>query len=135
MSIVVFHNAFGDHMNFVAQVMTDSMDVAYRLTNSIDNPWFINDNKEEIVVFSKNEIKGIRSTSIGDIMIDLSTNTMYIVASFGFDQLELDTVVKYYEVNDSGDTIYMEDTAEVLYRKAIQSMIDSSVRKGVSSRM
>jgi len=105
--ITVYHNSkFLDRMPFewgerihpkvedlsrVATVHAYNLDDAYRLTNTIDAPWWEN----ELVncnVGAWSEIKrGYRSTSCGDILVD-KDGRAWIVAALGFERVrDLDT--------------------------------------------
>jgi hypothetical protein len=52
-----------DNYDLVAEVETDKLSEAFRLTNTIDNPWWENPSVEKKFLSS-----GCRSTSIGDIV-------------------------------------------------------------------
>lgn len=86
----VFHNPKTNFMNvkisdaflmtpeeLVAEIDTDNMNEAYRLTNHIDKPW---DKNPEVKC-----IKPSRSTSIGDFM-ELN-GVWYAVAPIGFEKV------------------------------------------------
>jgi len=62
----------------VADVATDDLDVAYRLTNSIDGYWW-----ENVDVHPTFRDAGCRSTSVGDLMI--RDGIKYVVAPAGFE--------------------------------------------------
>lgn len=64
----------------VATVPTMVLDRAYYLTNSIDAPWFLNPD----LLNARNKT---RSTSMGDFMRIVGTNTVYRVAMCGFDEV------------------------------------------------
>lgn len=70
----------------VGSIDTNDLDEAYQLTNNINSSWIDGDK----VDFLSDAVKakgGCRSTSVGDILIDNSTGKIWIVASFGFDDL------------------------------------------------
>jgi len=58
------------------------LDVAFRLTNSIDYPWYTNQDLEVAEVAKD----GCRSTSKGDIII--MNSITYIVSSYGFIRMD-----------------------------------------------
>lgn len=66
-------------LTLVAEVDTDNLDVAYTLTNSIDEYWWDNDGVDAIVTHT-------RSTSCGDVMN--VGDDWYIVASVGFEKID-----------------------------------------------
>jgi len=57
------------------------LDEAFRLTNSIGYPWYLNEN----ISVSESAKDGCRSTSKGDII--MINGKTFIVASFGFIEL------------------------------------------------
>jgi hypothetical protein len=63
----------------VADVDTNDLDEAYRLTNSIDTVWY-KDNED--VFPTRIAEQGCRSTSIGDIMY--AHGKWFVVDSYGF---------------------------------------------------
>jgi hypothetical protein len=63
----------------VAKVQTDNLDRAFELTNHIDSPWPTNSG---VVLTGLN--KDLRSTSVGDILVNHDTNEAFLVAPFGF---------------------------------------------------
>ena len=63
----------------VAEVATDSLDVAYRDTNHIDRNWREN---ESVTALSRE----VRSTSVGDLFIQ--DGVVHVVASFGFERID-----------------------------------------------
>lgn len=63
-----------------ARVDTDSLDVAFELTNHIDKPWFDND---KVTCLNRKA----RSTSVGDFMM-MEDGTIYIVEGIGFRKIE-----------------------------------------------
>jgi hypothetical protein len=66
----------------VALVDVPELHQVFQATNHIDSNWTEN---AEVVALPNG--KGQRSTSVGDIVVDLSTNTSYICASFGWDEI------------------------------------------------
>ena len=64
----------------VAQVNTDDLEEAYKLTNNIDKPWI--ENKEVFPCFLKPQ----RSTSMGDVL--QIGHEYFAVATFGFTKIE-----------------------------------------------
>lgn len=135
MSIAVFHNAFGDRMRFVAQVEGSDLERAYMLTNSIDTQWFNNDDKDELTVYG-GDAEGIRSTSMDDIMIDLATSKVYVVAMCGFEEVTEDTVldVAIYNEERTKRSWVKQDLAAT-HRLAVNSMMEGVKRGTVSSRI
>ena len=76
----ISENLYGNY-DFVAEVDTDSMDVAYEKTNNIEESWVNNDG-----VYVNEAFKGgARSTSVGDLLI--CGRDMFIVDHFGFTPL------------------------------------------------
>lgn len=63
----------------VASVKTDDLDEAFKLTNSINKPWF---NNPQVKVIKKSR----RSTSIGDILEH--NGKMFVVVARGFVELK-----------------------------------------------
>ena len=63
----------------VAYVRIDSVDEAYRLTNSIDCPWWENDGVKAI--------KQARSTSVGDIIVS-PDGVAFLCKVMGWEELE-----------------------------------------------
>lgn len=73
----------------VAIVESDSMDDAYRLTNTIDEAWDKNEGVRalgRVGQSGKIIVSGLRSTSVGDILMT-SDGEFYIVESAGFRKL------------------------------------------------
>lgn len=71
----------GDGYKHVADVETDSLETAYRLTNHIDSDWKYN---EGVI----NAVNGkVRSSSVGDVFIDDDGNA-HVVASIGFEKIK-----------------------------------------------
>jgi hypothetical protein len=66
----------------VATVDTDDLDEAFRLTNTIDTPWWENDGVAVVSPVRCTKLWGMRSTSVGDVMI--RHNVCWIVAAAGF---------------------------------------------------
>lgn len=64
-----------DFIKKVAKVNTDSLDVAYCLTNNLENPWTEN---EKVFPIYKN----LRSTSMGDVLV--KDDIAYLVIDAGF---------------------------------------------------
>lgn len=67
----------GGQYDLVAEVDTNSLDVAYERTNSIQGPWWDNED-----VVAKFDGEGCRSTSVGDV-VEVN-GKFFIVDSFGF---------------------------------------------------
>jgi len=65
----------------VAKVQASDLDDAYRLTNTIDGPWWEN-RGVEFLGSAEHGMDGCRSTSIGDVL-ELD-GRKYIVAPMGF---------------------------------------------------
>lgn len=59
------------HYQAVARVETDDLDTAFRLTNSIDRPWWKN---EGVEILGAPEH---RSTSVGDVIVDAQGNLFH----------------------------------------------------------
>lgn len=73
----------------VACVGTDRMELAYRLTNSIDAPWYAAEAEPATVrVRARFAGKGCRSTSVGDVLV--TPSGVYAVARVGFERLSLE---------------------------------------------
>lgn len=64
----------------VADVDTDNLDIAFMLTNNIDNPWPENN---KVIAASKN----LRSTSAGDVLI--KGGISYLVLDIGFKSVKI----------------------------------------------
>ena len=64
----------------VADVDTDDLNVAYQLTNNIEDSWC--DNKGVTISEVVRQLGGARSTSMGDVMFH--DGKWYMVASIGF---------------------------------------------------
>lgn len=75
----------------VARVETSDLNVAYRLTNTIDQSWWLNESVE-FRGSPDHGMEGCRSTSVGDIMVrengETGTFNAYIVSSCGFRELD-----------------------------------------------
>jgi hypothetical protein len=82
--------AFADGMyDKVAVVSTIDLDRAFELTNHIDHDWTENDGVAA-------EPGGMRSTSVGDILVSTDSEGIkraFAVASFGFDELAIESLV------------------------------------------
>lgn len=94
MRAVVIHHAFGEHGQTVADVqlpveisVVDALNEVYRLTNTIDSPWWRNDHVVATpLVVSEG---GCRSTSVGDRIALFEGDHMlgrWVVANVGFEQ-------------------------------------------------
>jgi len=91
----VQHHSFGDSGECVAIVSFDydirlkpALDMAYFLTQTIDHPWWNNENVK--MVGSAKLAGGCRSTSIGDrieIEMDDGTTELYGVDYIGFSRI------------------------------------------------
>lgn len=68
--------------HLIAEVCTDDLDDAYRLTNTIEAPWWSNPG---VQFFGSVEhgLKGARSTSVGDIL-ECVNKDRYAVGRAGF---------------------------------------------------
>jgi hypothetical protein len=79
MQVAVIHSAFEDAPNTVAFVEVgertgdEALEYAYRRTNNIQGSW------------SRGQIMGLRSTSMGDMMV--LGNKKYKVAMCGFEEI------------------------------------------------
>lgn len=93
----VYHNAFGDVMKKVAIVVTDTLEGAYRDTNSIDQPWTGNKN-----VYPIAGVKQARSTSVGDILMDMNSEKWFTVSHVGFEEIQMDTMISFETYSDDG---------------------------------
>lgn len=63
--------AFPAGYTHVANVTTDAIYDVFRLTNHIDAPWDENPGVQKTVS------RGVRSTSVGDVVVDTNTGTRY----------------------------------------------------------
>ncbi len=75
-----------DHSDWftkMAVVECDTPEQAFELTNHIDSPW--PHNKE--IRWIKDPV--VRSTSVGDVLVDTRTDKVYLVASIGFEEITL----------------------------------------------
>lgn len=72
--------AYRDY-NLVARVKCETLNDAFRLTNHIDDDWSMNTE----VVWFKEPVS--RSTSVGDVILDLKIGQKYCVARTGFDEI------------------------------------------------
>lgn len=104
--VAVIHTAFEDTPRTVALVEvgdlqgTEALEYAFRWTQNIHDSWSLKmeqDGNDAVTVMAElpvskrtGERMGLRSTSVGDHML-LGT-TKYVVAAFGFEQLEVDSV-------------------------------------------
>lgn len=59
-----------------------TLDEAFRLTNSINQPWW-----RSVFVQPTDDKKKYRSTSIWDVIVDTKTNTVYRVENIGFKEI------------------------------------------------
>jgi len=66
----------------VAVVETDNTELAYQLTNHIEDNW--TENRQNGITILPGEH---RSSSVGDIFEDTESGCFYIVGNIGFDQL------------------------------------------------
>jgi len=66
-----------DDLVLVAEVDTDDLEEAYKLTNHIDCNW---SNNKKVKTIQRS-----RSTSMGDVLI--YNNQRYVVAMFGFEKI------------------------------------------------
>ena len=72
-------------LRLVARVDTDDLKSAFKLTNTINRSWWLNDGVDAI------KLDGERSTSVGDVMV-LALNSgeqVYMVAGSGFTELPI----------------------------------------------
>lgn len=80
--LATFNN--GDTYEYVANVFTDTLEEVYESTQTFRMYWFERQNVELVV-----DRAGLRSVSVGDIIVDTETGNVYVVADFGFDKLPL----------------------------------------------
>jgi len=66
----------------VALVESDNLGDVFRITNHIDSNWQTNDE----VIETYGDVTH-RSTSVGDIVIDLENSKRYLCASMGWDEI------------------------------------------------
>ena len=66
----------------VAELEVKELDEAYAKTNTIDRVWW--ENAGVVKLF---EAEGCRSTSVGDVLLNLDTHACHVVAHFGFEEL------------------------------------------------
>ena len=100
--VAVIHTAFEDKPSTVAfvevpndaETLTDKLEFAYRWTQNIMDSWSLkgpaDGNDKVTVVGDISDGYGLRSTSVGDQM--LVGNKKYVVASFGFETLDGESV-------------------------------------------
>jgi hypothetical protein len=69
----------------VAELECASIEDAFTLTNTVEKPWWENENVN--VKFGGD---ACRSTSVGDVIVDLDTNEHYVVQMFGFLKADAD---------------------------------------------
>jgi hypothetical protein len=69
---------------YVATVITNSMDEVFRITNTIDKEWWLNPEVEHTP-----DKDGFRSTSVGDIIVEMPENISHIVCKIGFKTIVL----------------------------------------------
>ena len=70
----------------VADVATDDLEVAFRLTNNIDTSWSLEPDRRVILAGPVRNFKGHRSSSMGDVFVQ-GGKAKY-VAMFGFEDLD-----------------------------------------------
>lgn len=99
--ITVYHNSkftacsFGGDiapdsvLTKVAEVDTDDLDEAYRLTNNIDQSWTLNEGVSSVA-------PELRSTSVGDVL--LSNGEYLMVDTFGFKKLSAEDLKKFKSI-------------------------------------
>jgi hypothetical protein len=63
----------------VAELEVQELEEAYRRTNTIQDYWWNDDSIQRLF-----EGDGCRSTSAGDVIVDLDANKVYLVAPLGF---------------------------------------------------
>jgi hypothetical protein len=74
----------GFDFEFVADIMEDDLDVAYQLTNHIDQSWCENiQTNPELGRLAQHSEH--RSTSVGDVFV--APDGIYVVANFGFEKI------------------------------------------------
>jgi hypothetical protein len=107
-SVEVFHSAFdagfakvAEFANNVMMGVNQELERAFRYTNSIEEGWWKN---PEVTNVGPRVLKdgGARSTSVGDYMLVSyadGSQEWYVVAGFGFEKVEDDTVVEYEGYN------------------------------------
>jgi len=71
---------FPEDFELVAEVLTEELNEAYELTNSVRSNWFENKNGMKIKVYKTL----CRSTSVGDVME--KEGVLYYVDNFGFEK-------------------------------------------------
>lgn len=108
MTIAVFHCAFGETMKLVARVETENLEVAYKATNSINSAWYEGACESGVLVEVGYDVtveaaKGCRSTSMYDIMVNLTDGKMYRVEMCGFDEINEDDWVTLDTINSLGE--------------------------------
>ena len=92
---VVYHKKDPDFWNepdevtlrdyeYVATVIADSPDDAFRVTNTIDHEWWLNSEVKDT-----SDRKGFRSTSVGDIIVEMPENINHFVCKVGFKNVVL----------------------------------------------
>jgi len=84
-----------DNLKEIAQVDTDDLNEAFKLTNNIEHDWTENDKVEVIGTQSDHYPHGFRSTSVGDCMEH--NGQLYVVAPIGFAPVEGEVVVTVLE--------------------------------------
>lgn len=74
--------AVGEDRNFrlVAEVEAPELGAVFGLTNHMSRPWTENEGVE-----AKSTL--VRSTSVGDIVIDVAADRAYLVAGIGYEEL------------------------------------------------
>lgn len=75
--------SLSDYM-YIATVVTNSKDEVFRLTNTIDKEWWLNPE-----VNLKAGINSFRSTSVGDIIVEMPENINHLVCKMGFKTIVL----------------------------------------------
>ena len=99
--VAVIHTAFEDKPSTVAFVnvkedmtLIEKLEYAYRWTQNIMDSWSLKmpeDGNDDVTVMGDiSDGYGLRSTSVGDQM--LVGNKKYVVASFGFETLDGESV-------------------------------------------
>src|SRR5450830_1581165 len=81
-----------DNYHHVATVDSESINEVYDLTNSIESPWYENTRNIQFHGSHLHGGKGVRSTSVGDILQHGENGPCFLVDSIGFRKI---TMIKY----------------------------------------
>lgn len=124
-NVEVFHSAFNAGFRYIGvmggaevESVEEALERAYRLTNTIQAPWWENEEVEqsESVVAAG----GARSTSVDDYMLVTveGREEWYRVAGFGFDRVQLDDDIQLLTT----DEIAGHQVKEMKFRELRQMM-------------